>query len=214
MSYKVEPLELKIGKGVNIECCGRSYSHINCRDGFSLRVFGDNINYQGILFRHLDFQDLEFLLFRDVLDRLTQVSGEKTDEFDYLTYKDSIAYNNFEKKLGSIGSKIRLNTTDLKEFPKKAKLLLKNINTNKGDLRDLNFVFDKFLKTYENLKGIKDKVDDTKKLTNLSKILDIYFGAIEELFQHTLFQRGFLIFYSNPDKQKVLDLFGYILEKP
>ncbi|MBL7100522.1 MAG: hypothetical protein ISS23_01045 [Nanoarchaeota archaeon] len=212
MEYKVEPLELKIGKGVNIDHCGKNYIYVNCRDNFTLRIFNLNEEYQGMLFRFIEFkEDIEYPLFKEVLDRLAQFSGEQINngELSYADYMDSTIYVSFEQELKSIDAKIRINANDLKEFPEKAKSFL--TRATKGELKSLTPIVDKFLQSHDNLEKNKD---NQKKVITFNKFLDVYFALIEELIPHTPFQRGFSITYNNPKKEKIIDLFSNILEKP
>jgi hypothetical protein len=73
------------------------------------------------------------------------------------------------------------------------------------------YMLDKFIKNNNKLEKISGFAHNKKRFEKKSKFADKYMNILEELFPHTKKQKGFSINYTNPDREKIVELFDYVL---
>lgn len=75
-----------------------------------------------------------------------------------------------------------------------------------------NYVLDRFMENYQKLETVTNTIGNQKQFSKLLKKVDRHYGMIQELFPYTTNQKGLSIYYRNPDREKVVELFSYLLE--
>jgi hypothetical protein len=81
----------------------------------------------------------------------------------------------------------------------------------KKKLEKADYMLDKFIKDYVIINKVNKFTGDKNKLSKQNRLAEKHLGILEELFPYTSNQKGFSITYSNPDRERVVNFFDYLL---